>query len=147
MLRSSTTSYLEADGLGSVTSLSNSAGSLAQTYGYDSFGKQLSSTGSLTNPFQYTGRELDTETGLYYMRARYLDPATGRFLSEDPTAFDSGVNFYAYVLNNPASFVDPFGLKLCKVFLPGLGNTFLDDSFYPRVKKWMDAKRQSRYSN
>jgi uncharacterized protein RhaS with RHS repeats len=49
--------------------------------------------------------------------------------------FDSGVNFYAYVLNNPANFVDPFGLKLCKVFLPGLGNTYLDDSFYPRVKK------------
>src|SRR5439155_8961647 len=62
MLRSATTSYYHADGLGSVTSLSNSAGSLAQTYGYDSFGKQTSSSGSLTNPFHYTGRELDSET-------------------------------------------------------------------------------------
>src|SRR5580658_9800557 len=44
MLRSSTTSYYDADGLGSVTSLSNSAGSLSQTYGYDSFGKQTSSS-------------------------------------------------------------------------------------------------------
>jgi hypothetical protein len=64
MLRSSATSYFHADGLGSVTSLSNSAGALAQTYGFDSFGK-TTPTGSLVNPFQYTGRELDPETGLY----------------------------------------------------------------------------------
>jgi hypothetical protein len=70
MLRSGATSYYHADGLGSVTSLSNSAGALAQTYAYDSFGKQTSSSGSLTNPFQYTARESDTETGLYYYRAR-----------------------------------------------------------------------------
>src|SRR5438309_1366363 len=61
MLRSSTASYYQSDGLGSVTSLSNGASSPAQTYGYDSVGKQLSSTGSLTNPFQYTGREFDPE--------------------------------------------------------------------------------------
>jgi RHS repeat-associated protein len=135
MVRSSTTSYYHADGLGSITSLSNGAGSLVQTYAYDSFGKQASSSGSLTNPFQYMARELDPETSLYYQRARYYDTTLGRFLGEDPMGFDSGVNFYAYVLNNPANFVDPFGLKLCKVFLPGLGNTYLDDSFYPRVKK------------
>src|SRR6266481_1984300 len=58
MLRSSTTSYYQADGLGSVTSLTNVAGTAAQNYTYDSFGKQLSSTGALTNPFQYTSREL-----------------------------------------------------------------------------------------
>jgi len=64
MLRNSATSYYHADGLGSVTSLSNGAGSLAQTYGYDSFGKQTSSSGTLTNPFQYTAREFDTETSV-----------------------------------------------------------------------------------
>ncbi len=79
MLRSSTTSYYEADGLGSVTSLSNAAGALAQTYTFDSFGKQTASSGSLTNPFQFTGREFDTESSLYFMRARYFDPTTGRF--------------------------------------------------------------------
>jgi RHS repeat-associated protein len=87
MLRSSATSYYETDGLGTVTSLSNSAGSLAQTYGYDSFGKQLSSTGSLANPFQYTAREFDSETSLYYYRARYFDSSAGRFISEDPLHF------------------------------------------------------------
>jgi hypothetical protein len=61
MLRGSTISYYEADGLGSVTSLSNSAGALAQTYTFDSFGKQTASTGKLSNPFRYTAREFDSE--------------------------------------------------------------------------------------
>src|SRR5579859_4658321 len=55
MLRSSATSFYQADGLGSVTSLSNAAGALAQTYTFDSFGNQTAASGSLTNPFQYTG--------------------------------------------------------------------------------------------
>ncbi len=54
MLRSSATSYYHADGLGSISSLSNAAGSVANTYTYDSFGKVIASTGSLVNPFQYT---------------------------------------------------------------------------------------------
>ena len=117
MLRSGTTSYYHADGLGSTTSLSSlssSTGSLAQTYGYDSFGKQTSSSGSLTNPFQFTARESDTETALYFLRARYFDAATGRFLSEDLVRFNGGLSFYAYVSNSPLNFVDPFGLDKCK---------------------------------
>lgn len=43
--------------------------------------------GSLTNPFQYTAREFDPETSLYYYRARYYDPTSGRFLSEGPLGF------------------------------------------------------------
>jgi hypothetical protein len=56
MLRSSATSYYRADGLGSIKSLSNSAGALAQTYTFDAFGKQTNSSGSLTNPHRYTAR-------------------------------------------------------------------------------------------
>src|SRR5262249_15683806 len=97
MLRGGTTSYYHADGLGSITSLSNSAGAVAQTYTFDSFGKQTGSSGSLTNPFQYTGREFDAETGLYYNRARFYDPANGRFLGEDPLGYGGdGTNFYVY---------------------------------------------------
>jgi RHS repeat-associated protein len=111
MLRSSTTSYYQADGLGSVTSLSNGAGSLAQTYSFDSFGK-TTATGSLVNPFQYTGRESDSETGLYYYRARYYDRTIGRFLSEDPMRFvGDGVDFYLYVANQPVRNTDPRGLN------------------------------------
>jgi RHS repeat-associated protein len=109
MLRSSTTSYYEADGLGSNTSLSNGSCSLAENYTFDSFGKQTASSGLLTNPFQYTCRTLDFETGLYYYRARYYDPSNGKFLSEDPDQFDGGVNFYAYVDNGPADWTDSDG--------------------------------------
>jgi RHS repeat-associated protein len=110
-LRSSTTSYYEADGLDSITSLSNTAGALANTYTYDSFGKLTASTGTIVNPFQYTARDSDSETGLRYYRARYYDQNVGRFISEDPIAFGAGTNLYAYVGNSPTDLVDPFGLK------------------------------------
>jgi RHS repeat-associated protein len=104
ILRSSVTSYYEADGLGSITSLSSAAGALAQTYTFDSFGNKTASSGSLTNSLQYTGRELDSETMLYFIRARYFDPVSGRFLSEDPIGFSGdGTNFYSYVENNATS--------------------------------------------
>ena len=113
MLRNSTASYYQQDGLGSITSLSNSAGALVQTYTYDSFGNRVASTGTLTNPFQYTGREFDPETGIYYYRARYFDPSVGRFLSQDPIRFLSGVNHYAYTWNNPVILKDAFGDEGC----------------------------------
>jgi RHS repeat-associated protein len=74
----------------------------------------VASSGSLVNNFRYTGREFDTETGLYYYRARYYDPAAGRFLREDPMRFDVGINFYRYVKNNATNLADPFGLKVQK---------------------------------
>jgi RHS repeat-associated protein len=110
MLLSGTASYYESDALGTITSLSSSAGALAQTYTYDTFGKTTNSSGSLTNFFRYTGREFDTETGLYYDRARYLDPTTGRFVNEDPLAFNAGLNFYDYVNGDPTNLSDPKGL-------------------------------------
>ncbi len=110
MLRGNTTSYYHTDGLGSVTSLSDSKGNLVSTYEYDSFGNLTSSTGSISNPFLYTGREFDAETGLYFYRARYYNPSIGRFISEDPIGFAGGINMYAYVGNNPGNYTDPEGL-------------------------------------
>jgi RHS repeat-associated protein len=112
MLRNGTTSYYENDGLdsGSITSLSNAAGVLAQAYTFDSFGNQTASSGSLTNPFRYTAREFDSETNLYYLRARYYDSNVGRFISEDPIRFNGGINLYAYVMNNPLNLTDATGL-------------------------------------
>ena len=109
-LRGGTTSYYQQDGLGSVTSLSNSAGALANTYTYDGFGKLTASSGTLPNPFQYTGREFDPETGIYQYRARYLDQNTGRFISQDPAGYKAGMNVYRYARNNPIVFADPSGL-------------------------------------
>ncbi|HTU34692.1 MAG TPA: RHS repeat-associated core domain-containing protein [Candidatus Acidoferrum sp.] len=111
MDRSGTVDYYEQDGVGSVTSLTASSGSLAQTYTYDSFGNQTASSGSLTNFFRYTGREFDTETNLYFNRARYYDFQAGRFVNEDPVGFlGSGTNFYRYVDNNPINLTDSLGL-------------------------------------
>src|ERR1700728_4407446 len=64
-LRSSTTGYYQVDGLGSIASLSGTSGALTNTYAYDSFGDLTVSTGTMGNYLQYTGREFDTETGLY----------------------------------------------------------------------------------
>jgi RHS repeat-associated protein len=83
---------------------------VAASYVYGSFGKLTASTGTVTNPFQYTGRGSDAETGLYYHRARYFDQNVGRFLSEDPIGFGEGPNFYQYTRNNPLKYVDPWGL-------------------------------------
>ena len=85
--RSGTTSYYEQDAVGSVSSVSNGTGALANTYAYDSFGKLTASSGTLTNPFQYTAREFDSETGLEFYRARYFDSVVGRFINEDPFRF------------------------------------------------------------
>jgi len=112
-LVSGTTSYYEQDVLGSVSSLSNSAGALANTYTYDSYGKLTASTGTTANPFQYTGREFDSETGIYYYRARYYDQAAGRFLSEDPLGFRASIDFYSYAGNSPVNEIDPSGLAKC----------------------------------
>ena len=94
-LRSGTTSYYEADGLGSITSLSNSSGALANTYTYDSFGKLTASSGTVLNSYRFTGRELDAESNLMLYRARYYDSNVGRFGSSDPISFKGGINFYA----------------------------------------------------
>jgi RHS repeat-associated protein len=102
--------FYQADGLGSITSLSTNPGTVSDSFVYDSFGNVASSTGVFVQPFRYTGREWDAETGLYYYRARYYDPAVGRFLNEDPIGFKGGNNFYAYVGNNPQNWADPSGL-------------------------------------
>jgi RHS repeat-associated protein len=108
--RSGTPGYYEQDGLRSVTSLSNFTAKLINSYAYDSFGNIRDSTNALTNPFKYTGREHESETGLQYYRARYYDSSIGRFLSEDPMGFKAGFNFYDYVGNDPIRYGDPLGL-------------------------------------
>jgi RHS repeat-associated protein len=114
VLRAGATSYYEVDGLWSVSSLSDATGGLTKTYSYDSFGRLVASTGTISDPFQYTGREFDSETGLYFYRARYYDPTSGRFLGEDPIGFHGGPNFYPYVSNEPTLYRDPTGLlQLC----------------------------------
>lgn len=65
----------------------------------------------MKNLYTFTAREYDSETGLYYYRARYYDPVAGRFITRDPIGFEGGINQYAYVLNNPVNYTDPEGLN------------------------------------
>lgn len=96
--------------MGSITEITNSAGSTIQAYLYDSYGNIIQSTGVLENPFTYTGREFDEESGLYYLRTREYDASNGRFLQEDQIGFlGMDINLYRYILNNPVNGIDPFG--------------------------------------
>jgi RHS repeat-associated protein len=117
-------SYFHADGLGSIVKATSTAGAVTLSRQYDAWGNlQL---GATTNGFAFTGREWDSETGLYFYRARYLDPKAGRFLSEDPIGFRGGVNFYAYAGNDPVLHADPTGLLQCVKWSDG-NMTCVDD--------------------
>ncbi len=104
-------------------------------YFYDVYGKPYvevgtgtyvsldSFTGSLYgNDRLYTGREYDSEIGLYYYRARYYDAETGRFISRDPIGYADDVNLYGYVGNSPVNYVDPLGLYKLHEFTKWLRN-------------------------
>jgi len=79
------TYYYHADGLGSITALTDETEVVIEEYSYSAFGEIKKKYGIVENSYTYTGRELDDETGLYFYRARYYDAEAGRFLSEDPS--------------------------------------------------------------
>jgi RHS repeat-associated protein len=84
-------------------------------------GASRSETGGQANDYRFTGQQLDVASDLYYLRARYYDPAIGRFMTQDPfrgwAASPQSQNPYAYVMNNPANLIDPIGL--CGITDPG----------------------------
>jgi RHS repeat-associated protein len=94
----------------STIGLGESAGKVKTTYTYDPFGTTTTEGATSTNPFQYTGRENDGD-GLQYNRARYYNPANGRFVSQDPASFTgSGPDLYQYAGGDPLDHTDPLGL-------------------------------------
>ncbi len=119
---STTRSYL-TDALGSTLALVGASGVETQ-YTCDPFGNTMPSGPASTNPYQYTGRENDTSTGLYYYRARYYNPAIERFISEDPllcaltnrvplasiVSYPQSLNAFVYALDDPVDRRDPLGL-------------------------------------
>jgi len=105
-VQGATATYYLTDGLGSTRQLTDGAGAVTGAYTYDAFGPVRTHTGASTE-WTFTGEQNDPN-GLEYLRARYYDPAIGRFLGRDPIG---SLNRYAYVLNNPLRWVDPWGLR------------------------------------
>jgi len=155
------------DGLGSVIGLVDFFGNVLERYTYTSFGKPtitspgpdgvfdppgtdpgLTDDETLTesafgNPYLFTGREFDPETGLYYYRARYYDPNTGRFLQEDPGTsslrFPQTLNKYPYVLDNPINLTDPTGEAVLPLIGAGLRGAITFCARFPNVCKAIGA--------
>jgi len=105
--------YYLADGLGSVRQLADGQGYIVQRYDYSPFGRVVAAEGGQADPLQYTGEQWDGDAGLLYLRARWYDPTTGRFLTRDPfpglAALPQTQHPYIYVHNNPINLTDPGG--------------------------------------
>ncbi len=105
--------YYMYDGRGSVSNLTSQYGYNMVSYKYDEFGNQRESGWSNFNSYGYNGESYDYITGLQYLRARYYDPATGRFLIQDTVQGDVmnplTQNLYNYCGNNPLNLIDPSG--------------------------------------
>ena len=116
--RDGRTSFYLYDGHGSVVGLANESGVVTDTYSYDAFGNLLKSTGSNANNYRYCGEQFDETTGLYYLRARYMDTSTGRFISQDSYAGSisdpTSLHKYLYANANPVTYSDPSGYSVEK---------------------------------
>jgi len=137
--RGGATSYYHYDGLGSTRALTNSAEAVTDTYNYDAFGNLLDKTGVTVNTYLYTGEFFDANTGFYYLRARYLNPAIGRFVTMDAFAGRNRdpytLHKYLYAHASPVNNIDPSGnMSLVNVLVTtavvGVVATIPVDYFY-----------------
>ncbi|MFH1146225.1 MAG: RHS repeat-associated core domain-containing protein [Pseudomonadota bacterium] len=142
MSRNGSTYYYHYDGLGSVVALTDSTGGIVEQYKYDVYGQPAIYDGagnaiaesSLGNPYMFTGREFDKETGIYYYRARYYSPQLGRFLQRDPLTWapdDPRVVYLSgFRINFPRLYEDPP--------LAQTANQIVDDqSFADTLTNWI----------
>ncbi|WP_216825072.1 polymorphic toxin-type HINT domain-containing protein [Agarilytica rhodophyticola] len=111
--RAGTVSYYHYDGLGSTRHLSDSLGSLTDSYDYEAFGETLSQTGSTVNNYLFTGEQLDASLSQYYLRARYYDQGNGRFTQMDTWMGNNHdpvtLHKYLYANADPGNMIDPTG--------------------------------------
>jgi RHS repeat-associated protein len=125
--------------VGSTYGLVNSQ-SIETQYAYGPFGQTTSSGTANGNPYKFAGRELDPNSGLYFMRNRYYSPSLSRFISPDPMGVAVGdANLYLYADNNPTNLVDPLGL------CAGVGGGGGGGSGYGTVKDYLNQNGGSGY--
>jgi RHS repeat-associated protein len=108
-----TPSFYVYDGGGSVRQLTDSTGKVTDEYEYDAYGNSFTKSGTTPNNYLYRGEQYDSDLGLYYLRARYYNPSTGRFLSRDPengkAKFPASLHKYLYAGGDPVNRIDPCG--------------------------------------
>jgi RHS repeat-associated protein len=109
--------WLFADHLGSIVALDGSSTGI-KTYG--PYGEPLPASAA-GDRFRYTGQQMVSELGLYYYKARFYSPALGRFLQTDPVGYQSDLNLYAYVGNDPVNLTDPTGTIGINLGAAGIG--------------------------
>lgn len=114
--------YPIVDSIGSTRLLTDSSGNIIQKYSFDDYGNKttVDVVGKPSTQYQFAGENLDTETGLYYLRARYYDPSIGRFISRDPYRGQidnvTTQNAYPYTADNPINYTDPSGKWFIEFF-------------------------------
>jgi RHS repeat-associated protein len=110
---SGTKNYYCYDGNGNTRFLTSTGGTITDTYAYDAFGDAITSTGTTANFYRFSGEQYDPNLGFVYLRARYMNPNSGRFMSRDSYAgsvFDpTSLHKYTYAGNNPINNSDPSG--------------------------------------
>lgn|GEM_PF-1978110 len=117
MERDGSVYYYHQDIRGNVLALTDTNGDVVERYQYDPYGsfKVVTPVGTFSvsqvgNPYTFTGRRYDEESGLYYFRNRYYSPTLGRFISRDPLGYSEGLNLFEYASSNPVTRIDPLGL-------------------------------------
>lgn len=98
------------DRQGSVAVLLDETDQVAESYRHDAFGKEVDFSHERKNPWRFSSKRVDKETGFVYFGRRYYDPSIGKWLTQDPLGVKAGPNLYAYVLNNPMTKFDLYGL-------------------------------------
>ena len=108
-----TPAFYGYDGAGTVRLLTDSTGTVTNTYDYDAWGNAVNTTGTTPNVYLYRGEQYDSDLMLYYLRARYYNAATGRFLNRDPypgnIAAPTTLHRYVYGAADPINRRDPSG--------------------------------------
>lgn len=119
-------SFYDYDGGGNVRQLTDVTGAVTDTYEYDAFGNALTTTGTTRNVYLYRGEQYDPDLGLYYLRARYYNSNTGRFMSRDPQdgqpEDSASLHKYLYADGDPVNLMDPTGRGAAEyqlTFVPG----------------------------